>query len=55
MNRGPYPGLAEEIGARLESLGLAVTRPDGIGISRAGRQLVIDTLLAARLVRDDQG
>ena len=55
MNRGPYPGLTEEMGARLESLGLTVTRPDGIGISRLGRELVINTLLAARLGGDDQG
>lgn len=55
MNRGPYPGLTEEMGARLVSLGLAVTRPDGIGISRRGRELVINTLLAARPAGDYQG
>lgn len=53
INRGPYPGLTEEMGARLVSLGLAVARPDGIGISRLGRELVISTLLEARLVGDD--
>jgi hypothetical protein len=55
MNRGAYPGLTEEMGARLVSLGLAVTRPDGIGISRRGRELVINTLLAARPAGDYQG
>lgn len=48
MNRGPYPELAEALGARLVELGLAQQRPGGIGISRAGRELVIETLLAAR-------
>lgn len=48
MNRGPYPTLAKELSERLVSLGLAVERPNGIGISRAGRELVIDTLLGAR-------
>ena len=32
----------------LGSLGLAVARPDGIGISRLGRELVINTLLEVR-------
>ncbi|MBN9071307.1 MAG: hypothetical protein J0H34_06805 [Rhizobiales bacterium] len=49
LNRGFYPGLSQELGERLTGLGLAVARPDGIGISRAGRELVIDTLLKARL------
>lgn len=48
LNRGPYPGLAGTLGRRLVGLGLAVSRPDGIGISRLGRELVIDTLLEAR-------
>ncbi|MBS3648476.1 hypothetical protein KEU06_07525 [Pseudaminobacter sp. 19-2017] len=48
LNRGPYPDLADETGARLIRLGLAAARPEGIGISRAGRELVIDTLLQAR-------
>ena len=48
MNRGPYPELTEAMGLRLIDLGLAVRRPTGIGISRSGRELVIETLLAAR-------
>lgn len=48
MNRGPYPELDETLGRRLIELGLAADRPRGIGISRAGRELVIATLLAAR-------
>lgn len=48
MNRGPYPGLGAELGQRLVALGLAVIRPDGVGISRAGRELVIGALLDAR-------
>jgi hypothetical protein len=48
MNRGPYPELSAALGARLVALGLAQERPAGIGISRAGRELVIETLLAAR-------
>jgi hypothetical protein len=48
MNRGPYPALSEELGERLISLGLAQRRTSGVGINREGRQLVIDTLLAAR-------
>jgi len=51
MNRGPYPALTAALAERLISLGLAVERPGGTGISRAGRELVIDTLLRAR---DDQ-
>jgi hypothetical protein len=49
MNRGPHAGVADEVAARLMRLGLAVERPYGIGISRHGRSLVIDTLLEARL------
>ena len=48
MNRGPYPALPEELGERLISLGLAAERPNGVGISREGRELVINTLLGAR-------
>lgn len=48
MNRGPYPALSEVLAERLISLGLAERRPSGVGINRVGRQLVIDTLLAAR-------
>ena len=48
MNRGPYPALTEVMANRLISLGLAQERPAGTGISRAGRELVIHALLAAR-------
>jgi hypothetical protein len=48
MNRGPYPELEKTLGQRLIALGLAEERPRGIGINRAGRELVIGTLLAAR-------
>ena len=48
LNRGPYPGLDAATAERLLALGLAAARPAGIGISRAGRELVIATLLAAR-------
>ena len=48
LNRGPYPALPEAVGNRLIALGLAERRPAGIGINRAGRDLVIATLLAAR-------
>ena len=48
MNRGPYPSLAAALAERLISLGLAAERPGGVGISRAGRELVINTLLGAR-------
>lgn len=53
MNRGPYPGLDEATALRLIGLGLAVARPGGIGISRAGRELVIGTLLEARREHQD--
>lgn len=45
MNRGPYPGLSRELGDRLIELGLAEARPASVGISRAGRELAIDSLL----------
>ncbi|MBN9076881.1 MAG: hypothetical protein BGN87_08900 [Rhizobiales bacterium 65-79] len=48
MNRGPYPNLDSRIAERLIAHGLAVERPRGIGISREGRELVINALLAAR-------
>lgn len=48
MNRGPYPALTQAMGQRLIDLGLAVSRADGVGISRTGRELVINTLLEAR-------
>jgi len=48
MNRGPYPALGEALGQRLVDMGLAVARPNGIGISREGRELVINALLEAR-------
>lgn len=50
MNRGPYPAMPTAIADRLISLGLAQERPTGIGISRAGRELVIGTLLQARKI-----
>ena len=48
LNRGPYPALAEDMAARLILLGMAVERPAGVDISRAGRELVIEYLLGAR-------
>jgi hypothetical protein len=48
MNRGPYPALTEAMGRRLIDLGLAVSRASGVGISRSGRELVINTLIEAR-------
>jgi len=48
MNRGPYSGLADGVAEQLIALGLATRREGGVGISRAGRELVIATLLAAR-------
>jgi len=48
MNRGRCPDLDETLAKRLVVLGLARERPSGIGISRAGRELVIDVLLRAR-------
>lgn len=48
MNRGPYPGLDKALAERLIELGLAKERAGGVGISRAGRELVIDMLLRAR-------
>ena len=48
LNRGPYQGLDAATAERMLALGLVASRPAGIGISRAGRELVISTLLAAR-------
>lgn len=48
MNRGPYPELSPELAKQLVELGLAEARPAGVGISRAGRELVIDSLLRTR-------
>jgi hypothetical protein len=48
MNRGPYPSLSKDLAERLVFLGLAEERPGGTGISRAGRELVIGTLLGDR-------
>ena len=48
MNRGPYPQLAKEMADRLIELGLAQERATGVGISRAGRELVIESLLRTR-------
>lgn len=48
LNRGPYPALSFDLAQSLIALGLAVQRENGIGISRDGRELVINTLLAQR-------
>lgn len=48
MNRGPYPGLPADLARRLIALGLAVERQNGVGISREGRELVINALLSAK-------
>lgn len=45
MNRGPYLALSPKMANRLIDLGLAEDRPTGVGISRAGRELVIESLL----------
>lgn len=47
MNRGPYPALSPDLAARLISLGLTEERSTGIGINRAGRELVINHLIGA--------
>lgn len=54
LNRGPYADLDEATAQRLLALGLVASRPTGIGISRAGRELVIVTLLAAREAANEQ-
>jgi hypothetical protein len=48
LNRGPYPALSHPLAERLIALGLAERRPNGVGINRAGRELVIGTLLDGR-------
>lgn len=48
MNRGPYSAVSGSMAERLIALGLAQERPRGIGISRAGRELVIGMLLGSR-------
>tara|TARA_R110002020_G_scaffold456465_1_gene672914 strand:- start:24843 stop:25049 length:207 start_codon:yes stop_codon:yes gene_type:complete len=48
LNRGPYPALEPVMADRLIALGLVEQRPRGIGINRAGRELVIGVLLAQR-------
>lgn len=45
LNRGHDPQLDPTMAERLLALGLVAQRPQGIGISRAGRELVIDVLL----------
>jgi hypothetical protein len=45
LNRGHDPGLDPATAERLLQRGLAARRPQGIGISRAGRELVINVLL----------
>lgn len=47
MNRGPYPALSRALADRLVSLGLAAERSNGVGINRAGRELVTSILLGA--------
>jgi hypothetical protein len=54
LNRAVDPALDGELAARLVALGLAVPRQDGIGISRAGRALVIDALLQAVREQDER-
>ena len=48
LNRGPYPALSKALAERLVFLGLEEERPSGMGINRAGRALVINTLLNVR-------
>lgn len=48
LNRGPYPALEPSMAERLIALGLVEQRPRGIGINRAGRELVIGVLLNQR-------
>lgn len=45
LNRGHDSHLDPATAERLLELGLAARRPQGIGISRAGRELVISVLL----------
>lgn len=48
MNRGPYPQLSSDLAKRLIVLGLAIQRENGVGISRDGREMVINMLLAQK-------
>ncbi|MCY0095127.1 hypothetical protein [Hoeflea ulvae] len=48
LNRGPCPALPPALAERLIALGLAERRPRGVGINRAGRELVIGVLLNQR-------
>jgi hypothetical protein len=48
LNRWPYPAISEALAERLVFLGLAEERPNGRGINRAGRALVINTLVKVR-------
>lgn len=48
MNRGPYAALPQPLADRLIALGLAEQRPNGVGINRTGRELVIGRLLETR-------
>jgi len=50
LNRGPYPTLDPSVAERLMKLGLVERRPRGIGINRAGRELVIGVLLEQRAI-----
>jgi len=49
LNRGHDPGPDSATAARLLELGLAARRQQGIGISRAGRELVINALLKSEI------
>jgi uncharacterized protein YeaO (DUF488 family) len=51
MNRGPSAKTDDDTIAGLLALGLVERRASGVGISRTGRELVIDALLRARLNR----
>tara|TARA_R110002020_G_scaffold456466_1_gene672933 strand:- start:10739 stop:10945 length:207 start_codon:yes stop_codon:yes gene_type:complete len=48
LNRGPYPALEPSMAERLIAYGLVERRLRGIGINRAGRELVIGVLLNQR-------
>lgn len=48
LNRGPYPQISSDLAKRLITLGLAIQREKGVGISRDGREMVINFLLAQK-------